>query len=125
MPRKPKHPCSHPGCPNLTDKRYCEEHEKIVNSNYEKYERNPNTRRRYGRAWKRIRDKYVSRHPFCEMCYERGILVKTEEVHHKKKLSDGGTHDRENLIALCKSCHSRIHAQQGDRWNRNREFKYE
>jgi len=125
MPRRPKHPCSHPGCPNLSDKRFCKEHEKTANQQYEKYERNPQTRRRYGRAWKRIRDKYVSQHPFCEMCYERGILVKTEEVHHKSKLSDGVTHDRENLIALCKSCHSRIHAQQGDRWNRNREFKYE
>ena len=37
-------------------------------------------------------------------------IAETEEVHHKKKLSDGGTHDRENLIALCKSCHSKIHA---------------
>ena len=25
MPRKPKRPCSHPGCPNLTDGRFCEE----------------------------------------------------------------------------------------------------
>ena len=38
-------------------------------------------------------------------------LVEAEEVHHKKKLSDGGTHDRDNLIALCKSCHSKIHVQ--------------
>lgn len=108
MPRKPKRPCSHPGCPNLTDDRFCEDHAKLHNQNYEKYERNPQTKRRYGRAWKRIRDKYVSQHPFCELCYEKGILVETEEVHHKKKLSDGGTHDRDNLIALCKSCHSRI-----------------
>lgn len=28
MPRKPKRPCSFPGCPNLTDGRFCEEHEK-------------------------------------------------------------------------------------------------
>ena len=26
MPRKPKRPCSHPGCPNLCDGQYCEEH---------------------------------------------------------------------------------------------------
>ena len=64
-----------------------------MNQNYEKYERDPQSMRRYGRAWKRIRDKYVSLHPFCELCYEKGILVETEEVHHKKKLSDGGTHD--------------------------------
>lgn len=28
MPRKPKRPCSYPGCPNLTDGRFCPEHEK-------------------------------------------------------------------------------------------------
>ena len=36
-----------------------------------------------------------------------------EEIHHKKPLSEGGTHDRSNLIALCKSCHSTIHAKRG------------
>ena len=124
MPRKPKHPCSYPGCPELTDKRYCESHEKMMNQNYEKYNRSKSNKRRYGRAWKRIRDKYVSMHPFCEICYEKGILVETEEVHHKKPLSEGGTHDRDNLIALCKSCHSRIHAERRDRFNHNREYTY-
>lgn len=124
MPRKPKRPCSHPGCPNLTEERFCEEHAKLVNQNYEKYERNSQTKRRYGRAWKRIRDRYVALHPFCELCYEKGILVETEEVHHKKKLSDGGTHDKENLIALCKSCHSRVHAEQGRFNNNQNEYTY-
>jgi 5-methylcytosine-specific restriction endonuclease McrA len=63
-----------------------------------------------------IRDKYAAEHPFCEHCYERGVLVSTEEMHHKKPLGEGGTHDRSNLIALCKSCHSQIHAKRGDRW---------
>ena len=118
MPRKPKHPCSYPGCPKLTDKRFCEEHEKLSNSNYEKYGRDKSTKKRYGRAWKRIRDKYAAEHPFCELCFERGIIVPTEEIHHKLPLSEGGTHDRSNLIALCKSCHSTIHAKRGDYWGR-------
>ena len=29
MPMKPKRPCSFPGCPNLTDRRFCPEHEKL------------------------------------------------------------------------------------------------
>lgn len=120
MPMRPKKPCSYPGCPNLTDGRFCEEHQREENKRYEKYDRNPAVHRRYGRAWKRIRDKYVSLHPFCEICYEKGILVETEEVHHKKPLSEGGTHDRDNLIALCKSCHARIHAERGDRWHDRR-----
>ena len=70
----------------------------------------------YG-AWKRIRDKYAAEHPFCEQCYAKGVLAPTEEIHHKLPLSEGGTHDRSNLIALCKSCHSQIHAKRGDRWH--------
>ena len=114
VPRRPKSPCSYPSCPNLTDGRYCEEHEKAANRSYEKYGRDPAVRRRYGRVWKRIRDKYVSQHPFCELCYEKGILVPVDEVHHIKPLSEGGTHDQGNLIALCKSCHAKIHADRGD-----------
>ena len=120
MPMKPKTPCRYPGCPNLTDGRYCPEHKRKVNSDYEKYDRDKNTRNKYGRAWKRIRDKYASEHPFCEVCYGRGVIVPTEQIHHKKPLSEGGTHDRDNLIALCKACHSHIHAKRGDRWGRGR-----
>lgn len=118
-PRKPKRPCSYPGCPKLTEGRYCEEHQKEENKRYEKYGRDPNTRKRYGRAWKRIRDSYVALHPFCEQCFANGEMVMTEEVHHKVPLSKGGTHERSNLIALCKSCHSKIHATDGSRWHRN------
>ena len=118
MPRKPKRPCSYPGCPKLTDGRFCEEHAKQEAKRYEKYDRDPATHRRYGRAWKRIRDSYVSQHPLCEVCLKEGRFVETEEVHHMKPLAEGGTHARDNLIALCKSCHSKIHAERGDRWHR-------
>ena len=117
MPKKPKRPCSHPGCPKLTDGRFCEEHAKAEAKRYEKYDRDPAVRRRYGRAWKRIRDSYVEQHPVCERCQADGRLVPTQEVHHKKPLSEGGTHNRDNLIALCKSCHAKIHAEHGDRWH--------
>lgn len=117
MPRKPKRPCSFPGCPRLTEGRFCEEHEKAEARRYEKYDRNPAVRRRYGRTWKRIRDRYASQHPLCEQCKENGVLRPVEEVHHKVPLSEGGTHDESNLISLCKECHARIHAGRGDRWH--------
>lgn len=72
LPSKPKKPCAYPGCPALVTGRYCEEHAAKRNSEYEKYGRNKDTKRCYGRAWKRIRDKYAAEHPFCEKCYERG-----------------------------------------------------
>ena len=61
---------------------------------YEKYDRDPAVRRRYGRAWKRIRDRYIQEHPLCELCQWDGRLTPAEEVHHKVPLSEGGTHAR-------------------------------
>ena len=117
MPRKPKRPCSHPGCPKLTDGRFCEEHQRQENKRYEKYDRDPAVRRRYGRAWKRIRDRHIAAHPLCEMCKRQGRITPAEEVHHIKPLSQGGTHDENNLMSLCKECHSRITAKEGGRWH--------
>ncbi|MDA3835225.1 MAG: hypothetical protein PF495_17710 [Spirochaetales bacterium] len=54
MPYKPKRPCSHPGCPRLTDGRYCEEHAKLAARTYERYKRNPDSKKRYGYAWRKI-----------------------------------------------------------------------
>ncbi|MBU5426166.1 HNH endonuclease [Tissierella pigra] len=116
MPKKPKRPCSSPGCPELTDERFCPEHAKKEASRYEKYQRDPETRKRYGRAWKRIRDRYITAHPLCEECKRQGKLTPAAEVHHILPLARGGTHDESNLMALCTPCHSAITARDGDRW---------
>lgn len=123
MPKQPRRPCGFPGCPNLTDGRFCEEHAKQENRRYERYQRDPATKRRYGRAWQRIRDRYAAAHPFCEECYKRGVLTPTEEIHHIKPLAHGGTHAEDNLMALCKPCHSRITVEMGDRWPQ-KEYTY-
>ena len=105
---KPKRPCSHPGCGRLTDGRYCEEHRQIAERQYNKYLRDPDTNKRYGRAWKKIRAPFLLRHPLCEQCLSEGRLTPAEEVHHILPLASVGTSDEGNLISLCKSCHSKI-----------------
>ncbi len=80
--------------------------------------RDPKTNNRYGRSWKRIRDRYIKAHPLCEECQKQGKLTPAEEVHHILPLSKGGGNEKSNLMALCKSCHSRITAESGDRWGR-------
>ena len=119
MPRKPRHPCSFPGCPKRVEygERFCEEHQRQENRRYEKYQRDPETKKRYNASWRHIRDAYAAAHPLCEMCLKEGRYTATEHVHHIKPLKEGGTHDQENLMALCKSCHSKIHAERGDRWH--------
>ena len=122
MPRKPKRPCSYPGCPRLTEGRYCEEHKTMVDREYERYGRDPRTKRLYKGSWPKIRKRYAEQHPFCERCYAEGRLTPVEHVHHKTALSQGGTHEDSNLMSLCKSCHSKVHASKGDRWGRPNEY---
>jgi len=50
----------------------------------------------------------------CEQCKSEGRLTAAEEVHHILPLADGGTNDESNLMALCKSCHSKITAASGN-----------
>ena len=114
MPRKPKKPCAYQGCPNLTDDRYCDVHkhlEKKEANDYNRYSRDPDSNKRYGRAWKRIRDRHVSTHPLCEVCKEHGRLTPVEEVHHIVPLTEGGTNKKDNLLSVCHSCHMKIHGR--------------
>jgi len=115
MPKKPKRPCSYPGCPRLADGQYCEEHSAVARKQYDKYERSADVNKKYGRAWKRIRDRHIKQHPLCEMCLKEGRYIPVDEVHHILPISKGGTHARENLMSLCRSCHNKIHHEIGDR----------
>lgn len=59
MPHKPKQGCAYPNCPRLTDGRYCEKHQKLIARQYNRFTRSVDVNKKYGRAWKRIRDRYV------------------------------------------------------------------
>lgn len=97
-----------------------------MNARYEKYKREPGSRRRYKGSWPEIRAAYIAAHLFCEVCYQKWLDAgcpptmvppRTEHVHHRLPLAEGGTHAAGNLQALCKSCHSRLHAERGDMWH--------
>jgi 5-methylcytosine-specific restriction protein A len=115
VPHKPKKPCSYPGCPNLTDETYCEVHKNMVAKQYNKFQRSPDHAKKYGRGWKRIRDRYVKAHPLCERCLAEGRMTPVEEVHHILSVNRGGTNEDVNLMSVCKSCHNKIHIELGDR----------
>ena len=82
---------------------------------YNKYERAPDINKKYGANWRRVRARYVTLHPLCEMCLKEGKLTPVEEVHHIKPVSQGGTNSESNLMSLCRSCHNKIHIALGDR----------
>ena len=116
MPYKPKKPCAHTGCRELTHGRFCPAHQKLADQQYEKYQRDPDTKNRYGRAWQRVRRKFVAEHPLCEECLRKGEHTPVQEVHHILPRSKGGTHAPDNSMSLCSSCHSTITAKEGGRW---------
>ena len=115
MPYKAMKPCALRGCVALTSGRYCSTHAKQAMKHYNRFQRDPDTNNRYGSEWKKIRKVFLASNPLCGICKEAGRLTPAETVHHKIKLgADGGTHDLDNLMGLCWSCHSRLHAEQGD-----------
>ena len=95
MPKKPLRPCSHPGCPNLCEGQFCEQHRVEERRKYDKFERSSDVNRK--------------------MCLKEGRLTPVQEVHHILPVSKGGTHARDNLMSLCQSCHTKIHHDLGDR----------
>ena len=71
------------------------------------------------KEWRQTRNEYLSTHPLCEECKERGIVKPAQCVHHIVEVESGQT-DREceqlcfsrgNLRALCFACHSELHKQ--------------
>jgi len=99
MPYKSKRPCGYPGCPNLVEAgvTYCPVH-KPVRKNASAY---------YDRRWQKVRAAYLAKHPLCADCQIARRLTPATDVHHIVKPSDGGSDRDENLMGLCKSCHSR------------------
>ena len=116
MPFKQKKTCAAPGCPNLTDERYCEQHQRQANKDYDRYHRSKENRY-HNSGWKTIRAAQLHRQPLCERCMQEGRYVTATLVHHIKPLSEGGSHAPDNLMSLCDSCHGKIHSIRGDRWH--------
>ena len=100
MPKKPKRPCRHPGCPKLSDGVYCDEHRGL-------YQRESATQRGYDSRWRASRERYLRQHPLCILCMKVGKATPATVVDHivphrgDKQLF----WDMDNWQPLCKECH--------------------
>ncbi len=70
--------------------------------------------------WRNLRMAYLMQHPVCELC-EKALAI---DVHHKTEISTGKTDveikllgfNANNLMALCKECHKKIHNNNYNQW---------
>ena len=77
MPTRAPRPCSHQGCPALTDTGWCAEHRK----RYEQ-QRGSAAQRGYDSKWRRARAQWLAEHPWCAACEAQGRQTPATMVDH-------------------------------------------
>lgn len=109
MPTAPLRECSIPGCHRLTDYGRCQGHRK-----QRERDRGSSKERGYDATWRRLRKMKLAAQPLCAQCSEAGTITPAEEVHHEKPIRERPDLRLvlSNLVSLCKSCHSKITAQE-------------
>lgn len=104
MPMSPKRPCRFPGCPNLCDHGvYCNDH-----SDYSADHLRGNAAERgYGGKWRNARVRFLSKHPLCVKCREKGKLTPATVVDHIVPHRGDPVlfWDENNWQPLCRDCH--------------------
>lgn len=105
--------CKAIGCSELIhrDQTYCHIHRTETTQKREHYDkqRGSSPTRGYDRAWRKVRNDYLRKHPLCERCNAKAIVV-----HHRTPITKGGERlKHSNLEALCHRCHNKEHKQHG------------
>ena len=116
MPWKPKRPCGHSGCPNLSDESYCEIHREGVrtaaNRQYNDNVRDCDMQKFYiSTAWRTLRRLKLSQSPVCEECFKRKRVSEAVIADHILPAREYPSRrlDIDNLQSLCRACHNRKH----------------
>lgn len=79
MPRRPRVPCGHPGCPELIEPgtKFCEKHRPL----HPEVTR-PAAKRGYGSRWQKASKAFLQSHPLCAECRKQGRYTKATVVDH-------------------------------------------
>jgi 5-methylcytosine-specific restriction protein A len=116
-PFKSKHPCNFPGCPLITNERYCPTHDHLVKKKYEE-ERESASDRGYDARWHKVSEMHLNEFPLCVECEKQGKTTAATLTHHIIPIAEGGAvYDWDNLESLCIECHEVKH--KNDRWSKN------
>ncbi|AXG80453.1 HNH endonuclease [Streptomyces paludis] len=104
MPRKPRTPCTIPGCPELTTGGRCAAHEREATAQRV----TPGTSA-YGRLWPRIRRAYLYANPWCVLCGRLANVADHFPLSRRELLAQGvlNPDTPKHLRPLCVACHNR------------------
>lgn len=88
-------------------------HKQFAGKNNPKYVDGKSKERMYGYMlelsrsnWRRIKKVVLERDGY--VCMQCGKVNRLSTVHHIISYRNGGTHDLNNLVVLCRSCHCKI-----------------
>lgn len=105
MPRRSPRPCTVPDCPELVDGGgKCPTHRRQADRNLKRR----HTWRDYDAGWQALRARVLAEEPCCRLCGAPSV-----DVDHIDPTRAGPRRrDRDNLQALCRSCHSKKTARE-------------
>ncbi|QCK81885.1 HNH endonuclease [Geobacillus kaustophilus NBRC 102445] len=118
MPNRPLKPCAVPGCPNLTQGRYCEKHKHKEQQDkaerhryYDEHLRDQTARDFYhSKEWQRVRRAALVRdHYLCQHCLAKKRITPADVVDHivPVRVDWSLRLTLDNLQSLCNPCHNR------------------
>lgn len=119
MPRKPRTPCSVPGCPELTSGGRCEAHRR-----QDEALRRANGSGAYSSSrWQRIRKAFLYRNPWCVLCMRQATVADHYPLSRRQLISRGVDPDTPaRLRPLCTLCHNKETAKhQPGGWHAERQ----
>lgn len=107
MPSTFPHACAYDGCSAITRERYCIHHRHEMLKQLRAMPIPVGKNRIYGRQWKERRKAWLSLHPLCVACKDRGVVRPATVVDHITPHKGDGAlfHDETNWQSLCKPCH--------------------
>lgn len=109
MPTQAARPCNNKQCTGLVRNGACSVCGSQRRGKDRAYDQRRGTaaERGYDATWRKLRRMQLAIEPLCRDCNRGGGVVLATEVHHIRAVRDGGTNELENLMSLCKPCHSR------------------
>lgn len=104
--------CKYVGCTNLTQGKYCEEHQEVVVKRYDN--RASASKRGYNYKWQRYARSYLLANPLCVSCMKRGIVNVANVVDHTTPHKGNAElfWDIRNHQGLCFTCHNQKTAKE-------------